>query len=140
MLVGLALFCVSLLQSLLGKPMRRDLKFTSRQIQPSCNFSINPTESKRTISKRNRKRLFWKGYSVESPLLTSEIAKYTPSPACLLMLHFSAVRWGGTLGRPSARASAGSDRGVCGVFSSRGSVEGTGEGCGLLQIRGGRAH
>lgn len=76
-LFGLALLCVSLLQSLLGKLMRRDLKFTSRQIQPSCNFSINPTESKRTISKRNRKRLFWKGYSVESPLLTSEIAKYT---------------------------------------------------------------
>ncbi len=65
--VGLTLFCVFPLQSLLGKPMRRDLKFTSRQIQPSWSFSISPTKSKKTISKRNKKTVFWKRYSLESP-------------------------------------------------------------------------
>lgn len=95
-LVGLALFFVSPLQSLLGKRMRRDLKFTFRQIQPSWSFSISPTKSKRTISKRNRKRLFWKGYSIESPLLISEIAKFFPSPACVLMASFrTSLQYGG---------------------------------------------
>lgn len=69
--VGLTLFCGFPLQSLLGKPMRRDLKFTSRQIQPSWSFSISPTKSKKTISKRNKKTVFWKRYSLESPFFSS---------------------------------------------------------------------
>ncbi len=87
--VGLTLFCVFPLQSLLGKPMRRDLKFTSRQIQPSWSFSISPTKSKKTISKRNKKTVFWKRYSLGVSVFSSFLYS-----ACWWLCHTS-LQYGG---------------------------------------------